>query len=71
MFIAAEEKNSSIINLEDKFKTAFYEKGTVLPTQRPGLWLISSGIIQLETVHENATKVVLGWAKPGRFVGNW
>lgn len=49
----------------------FYQKGEQIPLMTQGIWQVYRGWVQLGTTHANGEDVLLGWASPSTFFGQW
>lgn len=50
-------------------RTHFYTKGEEIPLVSQGVWQVSQGLVQLNTIGQNGEEVWLGWAEPSAFFG--
>ncbi|MGB3204523.1 MAG: Crp/Fnr family transcriptional regulator [Crinalium sp.] len=48
-----------------------YHKGEEIPLLPQGVWQISQGLVQLNTLCQKGEELLLGWAAPSMFFGQW
>ena len=48
-----------------------YKPKELILTNKPGLWQVKSGIVQLEKIHDNGKRVIVGWVFPESYFGDW
>lgn len=58
-------------NYQDGKQIILYEKGEEIPLSELGIWQVYRGFVELGTLHPRGDEVLLGWAKPNDFFGNW
>jgi len=58
-------------NYRDGKHIRVYQKGEEIPLLDQGMWQVYRGFVELGTLHSNGDEVLLGWAKPDNFFGNW
>ncbi len=49
----------------------YYDKGEEIPLSHQGVWQVYRGVIQLSRFNPNGEEVLLGWAMPLTYFGNW
>ncbi|AFZ13724.1 putative transcriptional regulator, Crp/Fnr family [Crinalium epipsammum PCC 9333] len=49
----------------------FYAKEEEIPLLPQGMWQVSQGLVQFNTFCSNGAEVLLGWASPSMFFGQW
>lgn len=49
----------------------FYEKGEEIPLGTGGIWQVYQGIAQLSQLGDSGEEILLGWAQPSAFFGEW
>ena len=67
--LAIERLESNLINKSIKLEC--YSPKKIILTNKPGLWQVKSGIVQLEKIHENGKRVIVGWVFPESYFGDW
>jgi len=48
-----------------------YAKGEEIPLLAQGMWQVCQGLVQLNTFCNNGEELLLGWAGPSMFFGEW
>ena len=57
--------------VNDENRLHFYGKGEEIPLQPQGMWQVYQGLVQFNTFCDNGAEVLLGWAGPSMFFGQW
>ncbi|MEC4805672.1 MAG: Crp/Fnr family transcriptional regulator [Jaaginema sp. PMC 1079.18] len=58
-------------DIQDKQRFHFYHRGETIPLMTQGVWQVCRGWVQLSTTHATGEEVLLGWAAPSSFFGQW
>lgn len=61
--------NSS--EIQDKQRFHLYHRGEKVPLMTQGVWQVCRGWVHLSTTHATGEEVLLGWAAPSSFFGQW
>ncbi|MFP4298267.1 MAG: Crp/Fnr family transcriptional regulator [Spirulinaceae cyanobacterium] len=59
------------LEAQDKERLHFHHRGEKIPLMTQGVWQVCRGWVQLSTTHVNGEDVLLGWAAPSSFFGQW
>jgi CRP-like cAMP-binding protein len=63
--------SSTQVETQDGQRLHFYHRGEKIPLMTQGVWQVCRGWVQLGTTHASGEDVLLGWAAPSSFFGQW